>query len=91
MAQIVRLQIEEYDPGIVISTGPQLEYLYQEKDIGSKLSIKFKSSYVDRYCFDGRIWLRTYHPGYLKIDRLDWVRAIAQAMGIIKNEKVGVA
>ena len=83
---IVRLQIKKYSPSVVISTGPQLEYLYPENERGSKSHIKFRSSYADRYCFDGRIWLRTYHPGYLKIDRRDWVCAIAQAMEIAEKE-----
>ena len=84
---ILRLQIKKYNPGIVISAGPQLEYLYSDNERGPSL----RTSYVDRYEFDGRIWLRTCHPGYLGVNRLDWVCAIAQAMGIVKNEKLGVA
>ena len=78
----MRRQINEYNPGIVISAGPQLEYLYSEDTRGPKLCESFQSSHVDRYEFDGRIWLQTYHPEYLRINRFDWVFAIAQALRI---------
>lgn len=84
---IVRRQIEKYDPGIVISTGPQLEYLYSEDERGDVSRTNLNSSYVDRYSFDGRIWLRTFHPGYPRVNRLDWVCAIAQAILAGHEEK----